>query len=522
MSALFKPFVWFYREFGVAAIHETGRNAYIIILTRTLRMLAYGTNSLILALFFAELQFSDYRIGLFFSLTLLGDVLLGVILTLVADRVGRRKILCGGSILMAVSGTSFAIFENYWVLLFAAVVGIISATGGDYGPFRAIEESMLSHLTNPQTRADVLAWYVTLSSLGSAVGSELSGRLIKYFRTTNGWDLRTVYHSLFWLYTVMGIINAVLTLLLTKECEMEPKEEYASVPQEDEDGNVRRSATSAEVTNSFDGNGNSPAPASSGFKEASKFKKYWSQMSRWLAQISAPTRSTMYKLWPLLAVDSLADGMVPYPLTNYYVDNKFHPAKSTLGDVTAVAFFLGAISSVFAGPLARKIGLINTMVFTHIPSSAAVLAFPAPGSLWLTVVLLLVRAGLNNMDQAPRSAFIAAVVKPEERTAVMGITSTLKTLAAMAGPSLTGLLAGGDRFWIAFVAAGALRLAYDIGLYVLFINMKLYQHEPDFQASDNHQAQYAEDSENEMDELLSPSITDSSDEDRGSKGHQGA
>ncbi|KAI7247150.1 MFS general substrate transporter [Hortaea werneckii] len=230
----------------------------------------------------------------------------------------------------------------------------------------------------------------------------------------------------------------------------------------------------------------------------------------------------MYKLWPLLAVDSLADGMVPYPLTNYYVDNKFHPAKSTLGDVTAVAFFLGAISSVFAGPLARKIGLINTMVFTHIPSSAAVLTFPAPGSLWLTVVLLLVRAGLNNMDQAPRSAFIAAVVKPEERTAVMGITSTLKTLAAMAGPSLTGLLAGGDRFWIAFVAAGALRLAYDIGLYVLFINMKLYQHEPDFQTSDNHQAQYAEDSENEMDELLSPSITDSSDEDRGSKGHQGA
>ncbi|KAI6904932.1 hypothetical protein D0869_08522 [Hortaea werneckii] len=517
MSTLFKPFVWFYREFGVAAIHETGRNAYIIILTRTLRMLAYGTNSLILALFFAELQFSDYRIGLFFSLTLLGDVLLGVILTLVADRVGRRKILCGGSILMAVSGTSFAIFENFWVLLFAAVVGIISATGGDYGPFRAIEESMLSHLTNPKTRADVLAWYVTLSSLGSAIGSELSGRLIKYFRTTNGWDLRTVYHSLFWLYTVMGIINAVLTLLLTKECEMAPKEDYASVLQEDDDGNVGPGATSAGVTSSNEDSVNQAVPASSGSN--SKFKKYWSQMSRWLAQISAPTRSTMYKLWPLLAVDSLADGMVPYPLTNYYVDNKFHPAKSTLGDVTAVAFFLGAISSVFAGPLARKIGLINTMVFTHIPSSAAVLVFPAPGSMWLTVTLLLVRAGLNNMDQAPRSAFIAAVVKPEERTAVMGITSMLKTLAAMAGPSLTGLLAGGDRFWIAFVAAGALRLAYDIGLYVLFVNMKLYQHEPDSQHSDNRQAQYAEDSENEMDELLSPSITDSSDEERGSKGH---
>jgi MFS family permease len=169
--------------------------------------------------------------------------------------------------------------------------------------------------------------------------------------------------------------------------------------------------------------------------------------------------------------------MVPYSLTNYYIDEKFHPAKSTLGDITSVAYFLGAVSSIFAGPLSRIIGLINTMVFTHIPSSAAVLIFPAPNNLALTAILLLVRAGLNNMDQAPRTAFIAAVVKPEERTAVMGITSMLRTLASTTGPTITGLLAGGGRFWIAFVAAGAFRLAYDIGLYVMFVNMRLHQHE---------------------------------------------
>ncbi|KAK1089871.1 hypothetical protein LTR48_009427, partial [Friedmanniomyces endolithicus] len=135
----------------------------------------------------------------------------------------------------------------------------------------------------------------------------------------------------------------------------------------------------------------------------------------------------MYKLWALLAVDSIADGMVPYSLTNYYMNKMFHPAKSTLGDVTAAAYFLGAISSVFAGPLAHRIGLINTMVFTHIPSSAAVLVFGLPSNFVVVAMLLMIRAGLNNMDQAPRSAFIAAVVKPEERTAVMGITNLLRT-----------------------------------------------------------------------------------------------
>lgn len=108
------------------------------------------------------------------------------------------------------------------------------------------------------------------------------------------------------------------------------------------------------------------------------------------------------------------------------------------------------------------------MVFTHIPSSTAVLIFPLPTLLWLAVILLWIRAGLNNMDQAPRSALIAGIVKPEERTAVMGITSMLRTLAATTGPMVTGFLAGSNRFWVAFVAAGACRLTYDIGLWILF------------------------------------------------------
>jgi MFS family permease len=186
----------------------------------------------------------------------------------------------------------------------------------------------------------------------------------------------------------------------------------------------------------------------------------------------------MYTLWILLMVDSLADGMVSMSMTTYFLDRKFHLTKSVLGDFFSASYFLSACSNIFAAPLSRRIGLVNTMVFTHIPSSAAVLLFPFPSSVIVTVALLLVRVGLNSMDQAPRSALIAAVVRPEERTAVMGITSMLRTLASTTGPTVTGFLADGDKFWIAFVVAGALRLTYDLGLFAMFINVKLYKHEP--------------------------------------------
>src|ERR1700761_451026 len=183
---MLKQLRWLYREFGLASLRETGRDAWLIIFTRFCRMFAYGTNSLIMALFFAELGFSDPQIGLFMTLTLLGDVLLSVLLTLVADRVGRRRIMLLGSILMISSGAAFALFENYWILLLASVIGVISATGGECGPFRAIEESTLSHLTTPKTRADVLAWYVTTATLGASIGTEFFGRVIHWLQGREG------------------------------------------------------------------------------------------------------------------------------------------------------------------------------------------------------------------------------------------------------------------------------------------------------------------------------------------------
>ncbi|EMC92895.1 hypothetical protein BAUCODRAFT_77026 [Baudoinia panamericana UAMH 10762] len=505
MSAIVRPFVWFYHEFGLSSINETGRNAWLIILARSCRMFAYGTNSLILALFFAELKFSDYRIGLFMTLTLLGDVFLGLGLTLIADKVGRRNILFGGSFLMILSGATFAVFNNFWILLFAAVIGVVSATGGDFGPFRAIEESVLSQLTSSKTRSDVLAWYVTCSTIGSAIGSEASGRIIHALRNVGGWELLDAYHALFWVYTVMGFVNALLAWLLTDACEIHKNDAtYAQVAQDE------RESLELDEQREPNGTTNQPHPK----EGASQPRRHWLWFTSQLSLISAPTRGVMYKLWVLLAADSIADGMVPYSLTNYYLDEKFHPSKSVLGDVTSVSYFLGAISAIFAGPLAKTIGLINTMVFTHIPSSAAVLVFGLPNNFVVDVILLMIRAGLNNMDQAPRSAFIAAVVKPEERTAVMGITNLLRTLAAMTGPSITGILAGNNQFWIAFVAAGAFRLAYDVGLYVMFVNMKLYQNEETPAQASNQRQEPGDEEMQDLDRMDTPDSLASSNSSR--------
>jgi MFS family permease len=444
-----------YRESGLLSVYTTGRDAWLIILCRSCRMFSYGAGSLVLALFFSELEFSDSRIGLFMTLTLLGDVFLSLLLSLMADRIGRRRTLFGGSIMMILSGIIFALFENYWILLFAAVVGVISATGGDFGPFRVIEESTLSELTDPSTRADVLAWYVTIASLGSSIGTILCGRAVEWFQAQDGWTLLDAYHACFWLYAITGGINLASSMILSDKCELQkpPPEEVEDAEHLLEETNESDKQAIAE-------------PKKSRFSE-----------------ISRETRSIMYGLWFLLMVDSIADGMVNMSLTTYYIDQKFHVSKSALGDMLSAGYFIASCSTIFSGPLARHLGLVNTMVFTHVPSSTGVLLFPLPQSIPATFALLLLRLGLNNMDQAPRAALIAAVVKAEERTAVMGVTTTLRSLASTVGPFATGILAGNDRFWIAFIVAGSLRLAYDFGLFAMFINIKLYKHEPVSQQS---------------------------------------
>jgi MFS family permease len=170
-----KAIGWLADELGFKTMMSVGKDIWIIILARYLRLVAYGAVALVLALYFEELGFSDERIGLFMTLTLLGDVVVSLLLTLIADTLGRRNTLLMGALMMALSGAVFANTSNYAALLLAAIIGVISPSGNEIGPFRAVEESTLAHLVPEAQRADVFTWYVVLAVLGTSSGLAVGG-----------------------------------------------------------------------------------------------------------------------------------------------------------------------------------------------------------------------------------------------------------------------------------------------------------------------------------------------------------
>ncbi|GAB7353423.1 hypothetical protein MBLNU459_g3894t1 [Dothideomycetes sp. NU459] len=450
-------------ELGITSLMASPRDVWLILLTRTVRMCAYGSSTLILALFLSAQGHSDAQIGLFMTLTLAGDVLVSLALTFVADALGRRRILLLGALLMVFSGAAFATAgASYAVLLFAAVVGVVSPSGNEIGPFRAVEESTLAHLVPADARADVFAWYVVFGTLGTSGGALACGwgvqRLVQ-----GGMAEVDAYAAVFWVYALLGAVKAGVTLLLSARCEIEPQKTKAPT-EEGEDEEAEGFLAQEDGSGAAQSQPRQPQPRP---KEQQK-KKTWA-----MAQISPESRRTLLKLCALFSVDSLASGMVPMSLISYYMHTKFGMPQSTLGTIVSAASFTSSVGNIFASSISKRIGFINTMVFTHLPSAVFLAMVPAPHSLGLTIAFLVLRSTLASMDQAPRSAFLSAVVLPTERTAVMGVVNTVKTMAQSGGPVVTGVLAGEGRFWIAFVAAGALKASYDLGLLAIFSNTKL-------------------------------------------------
>lgn len=382
------------------------------------------------------------------SLTLVGDVFISLLLTFVADSLGRRKIILLGSVTMALSGVVFATQTRFLVLLIAAVVGVISPSGNEIGPFRAVEESTLAHLVPAAQRSDVFAWYVVVGTFGTSMGALVSGWLVTSLGAENDRALGS-YQVIFWLYALLGCVKAGITFLLSDACELEKVAQKPSAEAGD-----------AEEAETFIQQPQSAAPP----KPASKLA---------FTQISPSSRKTLVKLAGLFSIDSLASGMASISLITYFLAEKFGSAPSSLGTIMAVASLMSSIGNIAASSVSKRIGFIYTMVFTHLPSAILLVMMPAPHSLALTVVFIVMRATLASMDQAPRSAFLSAVVLPAERTAVMGTLNTVKTAAQSAGPLFTGVLAQHKHFGSAFVVAGLLKAGYDLGLLHWFAESKM-------------------------------------------------
>jgi MFS family permease len=297
------------------------KDVYIIIMARYVRLFAYGAVALILALYFQELGFSDEQIGLFMTLTLLGDVFISLLLTLVADYVGRRTILLFGAGAMAASGAVFATTSNYIALLLAAILGVISPSGNEIGPFRAVEESTLAHLVPEAQRSDVYTWYVVLAVLGTSTGLVVGGQAVDHLQAKPGWSDLDAYRAIFWIYTAVGCVKAVMTLCLSRHCE-----------HKDHKSNQKKVGDETEpLLHTVDGQEDEQQtpPATK------KPNKLWNS----IGTISKPSRSVLLKLCSLFFFDSLGSGMVPFSLVNYYMERKFELPKGKLGGIMSATWY---------------------------------------------------------------------------------------------------------------------------------------------------------------------------------------
>ncbi|KZO96861.1 MFS general substrate transporter [Calocera viscosa TUFC12733] len=442
---------------GLDALQTATWDIHLIFLQRAVRLFAYGASTLILALMFSALGFSDTQIGIFMTLTLLGDVLISLVLTLVADKVGRRRILVAGALLMMASGVVFALSGSFVVLLIAAIVGVISPSGNEIGPFRSVEESIQAQLTPAHLRAEIFAISGLVGSLATALGQISIGWFTRHMQDTAGWSEIATYRATFWLYSVCAAVKLLLTLMMSEVCEVEaPIAEYMPVGTDDDIPLSAKDSPMIEEPPTQITPVEQPGILS---KAASLFPS-----------LSKESKNTVVKLALLLGLDSGASGLIPMSLMVYYFSQKFHLPTNTLGIIFFTTSIVASISQLLSASVAKRFGLIRTMFFTHFPSSLMLALIPVPNVYFASTVLV-IRFCTGSMDVAPRTALISQLVLNDERTSVMGILNTVRTLTQAIGPWISGGLSERGNLWISFVVAAGLKSVYDFGMLAMFINV---------------------------------------------------
>lgn len=393
-------------------------DGWLLFATRSLRMFAYGLLSVVLLLYLAEVGLTGWQIGCLLSLTLVGDTVVSLWITTTADRLGRQRMLVASALLMMLAGTAFAASGSFWVLLTAATIGIISPSDKEVGPFLSIEQASLSQIVADDRRTAAFAWYNLAGSFTTALGSYCGGEIVQFCQQ-HGTRGIGAYRPVIFTYAAAGAILAVLFLMLSSAIEV-------------------------------------PRGAKVRTDPALRFSGLGLHRSR----------KVILLLAGLFALDAFGGGFVIQSITAYWFHLKFGADPATLGKIFFVANLLAGVSALAAGWLASRIGLVNTMVFTHLPSNVLLLLVPLMPDLRWAVGLLLVRFSISQMDVPTRQAFTMAVVAPDERSAAAGVTTVARSLGAAVSPLLAaGMLATPALWSLPMFLAGSIKIVYDLLLY---------------------------------------------------------
>lgn len=384
-----------------------------LLFVRGIRALADGYVSLLLPIYLLSLGMTPFEVGAIATATLVGSGVLTVLVGLYAWRFDYRFLLIAASAVMLGTGLGFAFLHDFWPLVLIAVVGTLNPSNGDVSVFLPLEHAVLSINSTDEERTHTFAHYSLVGALLAAVGAYAAAvpdLLVTNFHIT----AHVALQAMFLLYAVFGLVSAAV---------------YSTLPEERE------------------GTHKNPAP----LKQA---------------------RQAVFKLAALFCIDSFGGGFVVQSMLALWMFQKFQLSTAVAGGIFLWTGLFSAFSYLVAVRIAKKIGLVNTMVFTHLPSSLCLVAMPLAPDLGSVIALLLIRGALSQMDVPTRSSYVMAIVPPAERAAAAAMTSVPRSLAASAGPLIAGYLLSKSSFGWPLIVAGVLKIIYDLLLLAMFRAVK--------------------------------------------------
>lgn len=397
------------------------RDGKLLLAARIMRTFGYGFLSVIIAIYLRLLGFDNIQIGLLLGSALVNSVIFTLFASFYADRIGRRRLLIIYASLMSVSGLIFTITDNYFLLILAAFIGTMNVTGSETGAFLTIEQATLPQtIRNKQMMNTAFALYNMVGTFSVSVGILLSGLPSLLQEQFYGLSQIESIKGLFILYTLLGLFVIIIYIMLSRDIEVK--------------------------------------------QEAKRTIKQ---------TLSPRSKQIVAKLSTLFAVDSFAGGFVIQSVISLWFFTRFGADLAALSYIFSAANVITALSYIAAAKIADRIGLVNTMVFTHLPSNILLILVAFAPSLQLAVILYLIRMTMSQMDVPTRQSYIVAIVNEDERTAASGLTNVSRNIAQTISPSLFGYIFQSSLSLAApFVLGGVIKIIYDLALYFNFRNIK--------------------------------------------------
>jgi MFS family permease len=406
----------------IASLRGLDGDGRLLFAMRTLRMFGYGFLAVVLVLYLDAAGLDPLAIGLVLTLTLIGDTLISLWLTTNADRLGRRRVLMAGAALMVVAGIVFAFTSFVPLLILAGAIGVVSPTGNEVGPFLAVEQAALTQTVPDVRRTATFAWYNLVGYVATATGA-LGAGLLSQVLLDRGLAPVDAYRAIVIGYAVIGIAMALGFSRLGEAIEAPPREIST-------DGIRRRFGLGR-------------------------------------------SKGVVLRLSILFSLDAFGGGFIPQSLMAYWFHLQYGVEPAVLGAIFFGANILAAISSLSAARIAARFGLINTMVFTHLPSNILLILVPLMPNLPLAIAVLLLRFSLSQMDVPTRQSYVMAVVDPDERSAAAGVTGIARTTGAAISPSISSVLVASAGYAaFPFYLAGGFKILYDLLMYRDFRNVR--------------------------------------------------